>query len=91
VSIEESSLALVTTEALLDELDTRFDHTAFVGRTDNALGEDRHRRCWRWAGDGIVALGLLVYLNHRVLEDVCEHVGPDPCEPSEAGPDEEEA
>lgn len=86
MSVGESDLALVTTDALLEELEKRFNHMAFIGRVDDALGPDRHRRLWRWAGDGMASLGLLVYLKYRIMQNVCERTGPDPCEP-----DEEEA
>jgi len=75
MSADETDLALVSADSMIQELMDRFDHAAFIGMAVRDLpghGESaiRIRRSWR--GSPHVCLGLLADLSDVVLEDMRE-------------------
>jgi hypothetical protein len=62
------SLILASTQDLITELVSRYDHIALVGLREGYVG-DKQLRTLEYRGDTIVVAGLLCQLQAMVIED----------------------
>ncbi len=60
------NLELVTTEAILKEIESRFTHYIFIGVMP--LDDDSEKRITRYSGNYIVSMGLCAKLMAKIHE-----------------------
>ena len=68
-----NDLTLIPTDALLDQLFSRFDHAAFVAlatTVEHSDGTGEHFVQRRWDGNTHVVIGLLSDIQYAVLCDL---------------------
>ena len=64
-----TDLDLISTDDLVDNLLTRFDHSAFVGMQMDHSGPEQHRYDKWWKGNSHTTIGLLVELESTILKE----------------------
>lgn len=73
-----NSVNLISTDDLLDELISRFDHIAFIGVKELQIRKDKEEKrvtlefTRRWSGNSLTVMGLCQDLSNGVWEDFKE-------------------
>ena len=69
----EDALELATMEQLTEEIGSRFDTLAIVGRQKERSPDKLDKDLWRYKGDAMTAIGLLFNTMQMINQDFEDH------------------